>query len=135
MAAEHSAIRLLLLEASQNEAERLVSLFRNAGRATRAQRLADPAGLDELLSQPWDLAILAPPSPELDSLSALRQLRRRAPQLAVIQRVPPDDPAAVLDALRLGALEGSPPVTDAISWHAAEVTRVFDHRYPDHRQE
>ena len=106
MAAEHSAIRLLLLEASQNEAERLVSLFRNAGRATRAQRLADPAGLDELLSQSWDLAILAPPSPELDSLSALRQLRRRAPQLAVIQRVPPDDPAAVLDALRLGARDG-----------------------------
>ncbi|WP_312380349.1 EAL domain-containing protein [Pseudomonas oryzihabitans] len=106
MAAEHSAIRLLLLEASQNEAERLVSLFRNAGRATRAQRLADPAGLDELLSQPWDLAILAPPSPELDSLSALRQLRRRAPQLAVIQRVPADDPAAVLDALRLGACDG-----------------------------
>ncbi|KIZ52164.1 MULTISPECIES: EAL domain-containing response regulator [Pseudomonas] len=106
MAAEHSAIRLLLLEASQNEAERLVSLFRNAGRATRAQRLADPAGLDELLSQSWDLAILAPPSPELDSLSALRQLRRRVPQLAVIQRVPPDDPAAVLDALRLGARDG-----------------------------
>ena len=106
MAAEHSVIRLLLLEASQNEAERLVSLFRNAGRATRAQRLADPAGLDELLSQPWDLAILAPPSPELDSLSALRQLRRRAPQLAVIQRVPADDPAAVLDALRLGARDG-----------------------------
>ncbi|MBH3329513.1 EAL domain-containing protein [Pseudomonas oryzihabitans] len=106
MAAEHSAIRLLLLEASQNEAERLVSLFRNAGRATRAQRLTDPAGLDELLSQPWDLAILAPPSPELDSLSALRQLRRRVPQLAVIQRVPPDDPAAVLDALRLGARDG-----------------------------
>ncbi len=106
MAAEHSAIRLLLLEASQNEAERLVSLFRNAGRATRAQRLTDPAGLDELLSQSWDLAILAPPSPELDSLSALRQLRRRAPQLAVIQRVPADDPAAVLDALRLGARDG-----------------------------
>lgn len=106
MAAEHSAIRLLLLEASQNEAERLVSLFRNAGRATRAQRLADPAGLDELLSQPWDLAILAPPSPELDSLAALRQLRRRIPQLAVIQRVAPDDPAAVLDALRLGARDG-----------------------------
>ncbi|MDR6180169.1 diguanylate cyclase (GGDEF)-like protein/PAS domain S-box-containing protein [Pseudomonas sp. SORGH_AS 211] len=106
MAAEHSAIRLLLLEASQNEAERLVSLFRNAGRATRAQRLADPAGLDELLSQSWDLAILAPPSPELDSLAALRQLRRRVPQLAVIQRVAPDDPAAVLDALRLGARDG-----------------------------
>lgn len=106
MAAEHSAIRLLLLEASQNEAERLVSLFRNAGRATRAHRLADPADLDELLSQSWDLAILAPPSPELDSLAALRLLRRRAPQLAVIQRVAPEEPMAVLEALRLGARDG-----------------------------
>lgn len=103
MAAEHSAIRLLLLEASQNEAERLVSLFRNAGRAARAQRLADPAGLDELLSQSWDLAILAPPSADLDSHAVLRQLRRQVPHLAVIQRVAPDDASAVVEALRQGA--------------------------------
>ena len=68
MAAEHSAIRLLLLEASQNEAERLVSLFRNAGRATRAQRLADPAGLDELLSQSLDLSILGLTLPDFEVL-------------------------------------------------------------------
>lgn len=103
MAAEHSAIRLLLLEASQNEAERLVSLFRNAGRAARAQRLADPAGLDELLSQSWDLAILAPPSPELDSHAVLQRLRQQVPHLAIIQRVAPGDSEAVLTALRQGA--------------------------------
>ncbi len=103
MAAEHSAIRLLLLEASQNEAERLVSLFRNAGRAARAQRLADPAGLDELLSQSWDLAILAPPSPELDSHAVLQRLRHQVPHLAIIQRVAPGDSEAVLTALRQGA--------------------------------
>lgn len=103
MAAEHSAIRLLLLEASQNEAERLVSLFRNAGRAARAQRLADPAGLDELLSQSWDLAILAPPSPELDSHAVLQRLRHQVPHLAIIQRVAPGDSEAVLTTLRQGA--------------------------------
>ena len=103
MAAEHSAIRLLLLEASQNEAERLVSLFRNAGRAARAQRLANPAGLDELLSQSWDLAILAPPSPELDSHAVLQRLRQQVPHLAIIQRVAPGDSEAVLTALRQGA--------------------------------
>jgi diguanylate cyclase (GGDEF)-like protein len=103
MAAEHSAIRLLLLEASQNEAGRLVSLFRNAGRAARAQRLADPAGLDELLSQSWDLAILAPPSPELDSHAVLQRLRHQVPHLAIIQRVTPGDSEAVLTALRQGA--------------------------------
>ncbi|MDT3721952.1 EAL domain-containing protein [Pseudomonas oryzihabitans] len=103
MASEHSAIRLLLLEASQNEAERLVSLFRNAGRATRAHRLADPAGFEELLTQSWDLAILAAPSEELDPAAALALLRQRAPRLAVIQRVHPDDPDAVVSALRQGA--------------------------------
>ncbi|KUM37880.1 GGDEF domain-containing phosphodiesterase [Pseudomonas sp. EpS/L25] len=103
MASEHSAIRLLLLEASQNEAERLVSLFRNAGRAARAHRLADPAGLEELLAQSWDLVILAAPSEELDPAVALTLLRQRAPRLAVIQRVHPDDPDAVVSALRQGA--------------------------------
>ncbi|WCE06979.1 GGDEF domain-containing phosphodiesterase [Pseudomonas sp. JBR1] len=107
MAAEHSAIRLLLLEASQNEAERLVSLFRNAGRAARAQRLADPAGLDELLSQSWDLAILAPPSPELDSHAVLQRLRQQVPHLAIIQRVAPGDSEAVLTALRQGARDAT----------------------------
>ncbi|MEH3024374.1 MAG: hypothetical protein PGN19_16850 [Pseudomonas oryzihabitans] len=36
--------------------------------------------------------------------------------------------------LRLGALDGASPYADAVSWHAAEVTRVFEHRYPDHRE-
>ena len=103
MAAEYSAIRLLLLETSQNEAERLVSLFRNAGRAARAHRLADPAGLDELLSQHWDLVILAPAAEDFDTQAALKRLRMRAPQLAAIQRVPPADPEAVVNALRQGA--------------------------------
>lgn len=35
MALQKKTIRLLILEDSQNEAERLVSLFRNAGQATR----------------------------------------------------------------------------------------------------
>ena len=103
MAAEYNAIRLLLLEASQNEAERLVSLFRNAGRAARAHRLADPAGLDELLDQSWDLVILAPAADDFDTQPALRLLRTRAPHLAVIQRVPPAAPEAVVNALRQGA--------------------------------
>ena len=103
MAAEHGATRLWLLKASQNGADRLVGLFRKAGRAPRARRLADPAGLDELLSQSWDLAILAPPSPELDSHAVLQRLRQQVPHLAIIQRVAQGDSEAVLTALRQGA--------------------------------
>ena len=44
MAIEKKTIRLLILEDSQNEAERLVSLFRNSGRATRVHRITSAGG-------------------------------------------------------------------------------------------
>ena len=62
MAIEKKTIRLLILEDSQNEAERLVSLFRNAGRATRVHRLTSSDDLNEALQQSWDLLICAPSS-------------------------------------------------------------------------
>ena len=66
MATEKKTIRLLILEDSQNEAERLVSLFRNAGRATRVHRLTSSDDLAETLQQSWDLLICAPSSEHLD---------------------------------------------------------------------
>ena len=60
MAIEKKTIRLLILEDSQNEAERLVSLFRNAGHATRVHRLISSDDLAEALQQTWDLLICAP---------------------------------------------------------------------------
>ena len=50
MAIEKKTIRLLILEDSQNEAERLVSLFRNAGNATRVHRLISSEDLLEAVS-------------------------------------------------------------------------------------
>ena len=47
MAIAKKTIRLLILEDSQNEAERLVSLFRNAGHATRVHRLTSSEDLAE----------------------------------------------------------------------------------------
>ncbi len=60
MAIAKKTIRLLILEDSQNEAERLVSLFRNAGHATRVHRLTSSDDLAEALQQSWDLLIAAP---------------------------------------------------------------------------
>ncbi len=59
MALQKKTIRLLILEDSQNEAERLVSLFRNAGQATRVHRLTSSDDLAEALQQTWDLLICA----------------------------------------------------------------------------
>ena len=55
MAIEKKTIRLLILEDSQNEAERLVSLFRNAGRATRVHRITSSDNLAEALLDEGDV--------------------------------------------------------------------------------
>ena len=52
MPIEKKTIRLLILEDSQNEAERIVSLFRNSGRSTRVHRLTSLDDLNEVLQHP-----------------------------------------------------------------------------------
>ena len=78
MAIDKKTIRLLILEDSQNEAERLVSLFRNAGRATRVHRLTSSDDLTEALQQSWDLLICAPSSEQLPPSEAIGAIRRLA---------------------------------------------------------
>lgn len=58
--------RLLILVESQNEAERLISLFRNAGHAVRAHRVTSEQDLlDHLNDQVWDLLISDDKHPDL----------------------------------------------------------------------
>ncbi|HTN29282.1 MAG TPA: ferrous iron transporter C, partial [Pseudomonas sp.] len=88
MTIDKKTIRLLLLEDSQNEAERLVSLFRNAGRATRVQRLTSAEDLHGTLQQTWDLLICAPNSQLLSPEEVILAIRRQARDLPIIQLVP-----------------------------------------------
>ncbi len=80
MAIEKKTIRLLILEDSQNEAERLVSLFRNSGRATRVHRLVSSDDLAQVLQQSWDLLIAAPSSEQLEPNEAITAIRRHRPR-------------------------------------------------------
>ncbi|WP_339843334.1 EAL domain-containing protein [uncultured Halopseudomonas sp.] len=59
MGTDTHAIRLLILDDSQNNAERLVSILRNAGHATRAHRITSVEDLQESLQQNWDLCLAA----------------------------------------------------------------------------
>ena len=95
MANEKKTIRLLILEDSQNEAERLVSLFRNAGRATRVHRITSSDDLTDILPQGWDLLIAAPEAEALDPSEALGSIRRQAKDIPFIQLVNGNDSDAV----------------------------------------
>jgi multidomain signaling protein FimX len=112
MAIEKKTIRLLILEDSQNEAERLVSLFRNAGRATRVHRLTSSEDLAEALKQSWDLLIAAPTSEHLDPHEAISAIRRQAKDIPVIQLLADNDSDSVTEALSIGAQDALPQGED-----------------------
>jgi diguanylate cyclase (GGDEF)-like protein/PAS domain S-box-containing protein len=112
MAIEKKTIRLLILEDSQNEAERLVSLFRNAGRATRVHRITSSDNLAEALQQSWDLLISAPSCEHLDPSEAITAIRRQAKDIPVIQLVAGSDSDAITEALMLGAQDAMPQGED-----------------------
>ncbi|WAE61526.1 EAL domain-containing protein [Stutzerimonas sp. R40042] len=112
MALQKKTIRLLILEDSQNEAERLVSLFRNAGQATRVHRLTSSDDLAEALKQIWDLLISAPQSENLDPSEAISAIRRQAKDIPIIQLTAGNHAEAITDALMLGAQDALPQGED-----------------------
>ncbi|MDM9651985.1 EAL domain-containing protein [Pseudomonas wenzhouensis] len=112
MAIEKKTIRLLILEDSQNEAERLVSLFRNAGHATRVHRLTSSEDLAETLQHTWDLLICAPSSEYLEPGEAINAIRRQAKDIPVIQLVDDNDPEIITEALLFGAQDALPQGED-----------------------
>ena len=58
MQKKNTTVHLLILDPSQNDAESLVSLLRNSGRATRAHRITSEEDLEETLkSGQWDLLL------------------------------------------------------------------------------
>ena len=114
MAIEKKTVRLLILEDSQNEAERLVSLFRNAGRSTRVHRLTSSDDLQEALQQSWDLLIAAPASENLSPNEALATIRRLAKDIPFIQLVAGPDFDAITEAMTLGASSALPEKEDEL---------------------
>lgn len=107
MAIDKKTVRLLILEDSQNEAERLVNLFRNAGRATRVQRLSSAADLQAALDHSWDLLINAPTSQGLSPDDAIQAIRRQAKDIPVIQLVEPGNAADISDAITTAMTSGA----------------------------
>jgi len=112
MALQKKTIRLLILEDSQNETERLVSLFRNAGQATRVHRLTSSDDLAEALKQTWDLLINSPQSENLDPSEAIGAIRRQAKDITIIQLTAGNDAEAITEALMLGAQDALPQGED-----------------------
>lgn len=112
MATAKKTIRLLIIEDSQNEAERLVCLFRNAGSATRVQRLSDGEELKTALLQSWDLLIVSPNSRQLPVGAAIEAIRHHAKDIPIIQLLEDNESDSVTEALMLGVQDALPQGED-----------------------
>jgi multidomain signaling protein FimX len=82
--ARKNTIRLLLINASDNDSESLVSLFRNVGRVARAQRIVSADDFATALKQSWDLLIADDNHPELKVEACLEHLQQAQTDFPVI---------------------------------------------------
>lgn len=77
MQKKNATVHLLILDPSQNDAESLVSLLRNSGKATRAHRITSEEDLEEALkSGNWDLLLARDTEQEFGADDALGMIRR-----------------------------------------------------------
>ncbi|MDX1588166.1 MAG: EAL domain-containing protein [Oleiphilaceae bacterium] len=105
MARRHSdTIRLLLLDPSQNDAEALVSVLRNAGHATRAHRITSEDDLlESLANSTWDLILLRDKPQEPAPDQVLTQVRRLDKDIPCLLLTEQEDRERRVQAMELGA--------------------------------
>ncbi len=102
-------IRLLILNNSRSEAERLISMLHASGHPCRAQHVESEEALVKLLQeQSWDLLIgndkTANPSPQT-AIKQIRRLTKDVPVILLSELDEDESPFAVIEGLRLGATD------------------------------
>jgi multidomain signaling protein FimX len=106
-------IRLLIIDTSRNEAEELVNLLRNAGRATQAIFIESEEHLLELLNtKSWDLFYASKRSQEITAQQALAHLKKLELDIPLILLSEGYDNEEVLSALKDG-ISDVVPISEA----------------------
>jgi len=122
---EIETIRLLIIDDSQNDAEKLISILRNAGHATRAHRVTSDEDLEETLKEhTWDLFLCKQESTEVTVETALSQLKQLALDIPFIVLIPELDGIDICNGLLLGATHVIPD--DESDWLLTIVRRELD---------
>ena len=102
----NSATRLLILNDSRSEAERLISMLHNAGRPVRAQHIESTEALTKLLQEKvWDMMIGVDTTANVTPVEAIKEIKRLNKDVPVILLTDRDDSQAVVEGLKLGAVD------------------------------
>lgn len=110
MAKKNETIHLLILDSSQNDAEIVVSLLRNAGNATRAHRITSEEDLlDTLANGTWELLLLRDgDNGELGVEQILAQVRRLDKDIPAIVMLEEFNRERSVQLMTLGAHDAVP---------------------------
>src|SRR5688572_25358425 len=99
-------VRLLILNDSRAEAERLISMLHNAGRPTRAQHVESEEALVKLLQeQSWDLILGLDTTSNVPPATAVKQVRRLAKDVPLILLTDAEGSQAIVEGSKLGAAD------------------------------
>lgn len=102
----NETIRLLILNDSQAEAERLISMLHNAGRPSRAQHVTSNESLVKLLEdQAWDLMIAHDKTQNLTPQEAIKQIRRLNKDVPMVLLTDEEGSPAIVEGMKLGAVD------------------------------
>ena len=99
-------IRLIILNNSRTEAERLISMLHNAGRPSRAQHVDSEEALVKLLQEKtWDLLISNDTSTNPTPQIALKHIRRLNKDVPVILLHDDEELFMQVDGMKMGAVD------------------------------
>lgn len=101
-----NTVRLLILNDSRSEAERLISMLHNAGRPVRAQHVDSAEGLAKLLQEKaWDMMIGLDTTQNVTPLDAIKQVRRLNKDIPLILQTDRQGSSPVVEGMKLGAAD------------------------------
>lgn len=102
-------IKLLLLHESKDEAEQLLNLIRNSGKATRGQLIDS---IDTLLSAlnngSWDMMLLRPEAEGVTAMECLMHMQKMQKDIPAIMLLDENDSEEITESLRDGYRDAVP---------------------------
>ena len=109
MQKKNATVHLLILDPDQNDAETMVSLLRNSGKATRAHRITSEEDLEEALkSSNWDLLLARDLEQEFGADDALAMVKRMDKDIPFILLTKEPSREREVGIMRAGAQDAVP---------------------------
>lgn len=109
MSKVNDTIFLLILDKSENDAEKMISLIRNAGIPTRAKRIEDEEDLLEAINQQaWDLFLIREKEIDFDINQALVHIQHKDRDIPVVVVSEKYDPEGIVKHIKAGAKDCIP---------------------------